>query len=218
MNIYGREKYFAYRKSWEKWYGITENTEWIWAGDERRHVGDYLAVYKAYAAKGLREECSKYTLAVYRLNKLVYTCEDIYSDAGTFFYFFFRGGEAFLMFRKDDLYGYTILNLDRAEEYNYFPDIERAGESFIIVDAQLWGDILLLDGCFWGAPYIRYLLDLKTHKTHRLTERGVGEYGAVIEDGVLTLHFAEGEPKTERFSYRDLEKLLEKSRTCDLDL
>ena len=63
-------------------------------------------------------------------------------------------GKFYLVFRQD-LYGYSVLELDRGRIMRFVPDAWTLGkESFILSGARyLWGwDALVVSGCYWGAP------------------------------------------------------------------
>lgn len=218
-NCYGTAQYEKFRKE-----QLDIGADCDWTPDEERYeqYGDYELSYNVYAPENKATDSFAYNrgvLKVRRNQKEFYSCADIYEDSPTFFRFFTWKGNDYLIFRKDDLYGYTIVNLNTCEEYNYFPDavLDREQESFIIVDATLWNDVLLLDGCYWGCPYMYFLLDLNTYKTARLCERVTDNDKTVIEKNILTVRFDdEEEPKTHSFNYRDIEELLQNSDSYDI--
>lgn len=63
-------------------------------------------------------------------------------------------GKFYLVFRQD-LYGYSVLELDRGRIMRFVPDAWTLGkESFILSGARYlrdW-DALAVDGCYWAAP------------------------------------------------------------------
>ena len=63
-------------------------------------------------------------------------------------------GKFYLVFRQD-LYGYSVLELDRGRIMRFVPDAWPDGkESFILSGARYlrdW-DALVVSGCYWGAP------------------------------------------------------------------
>lgn len=63
-------------------------------------------------------------------------------------------GKFYLVFRQD-LYGYSVLELDRGRIMRFVPDAWTLGkESFIFSGAHYlrgW-DALVVSGCYWGAP------------------------------------------------------------------
>ena len=63
-------------------------------------------------------------------------------------------GKFYLIFRQD-LYGYSVLELDRGRIMRFVPDAWTLGkESFILSGARYlrdW-DALVVSGCYWGAP------------------------------------------------------------------
>ena len=63
-------------------------------------------------------------------------------------------GKFYLVFRQD-IYGYSVLELDRGRIMRFVPDAWTLGkESFILSGARYlrdW-DALVVSGCYWGAP------------------------------------------------------------------
>ena len=217
-NCYGTEQHAKFR---QEQLALGNDGEWKLEEERTERYGDYELKYTTYSSSLKTDQNFIYNhaeLNVYRNGKLIYTCSDIYEDQPTFFYFYTRQDNDYLMFRKDDLYGYTILNLNTLNEHNYFPDVvlNREQERFIIVEATLWNDILLLYGCYWAFPYMYFVLDLNTYKTHLLSQRATEEK-TEIQNDKLTLHFYDDEqPKTQTYSYENLEKLLKESKTYDI--
>nr|WP_315010508.1 hypothetical protein [uncultured Campylobacter sp.] len=63
-------------------------------------------------------------------------------------------GKFYLVFRQD-LYGYSVLELDRGRIMRFVPDAWTLGkESFIWSGVHYLGDwdALVVSGCYWGAP------------------------------------------------------------------
>lgn len=76
-------------------------------------------------------------------------------DRAEFFSLFrHANGKFYLVFRQD-LYGYSVLELDRGRIMRFVPDAWTLGkESFILSGARYlrdW-DALAVSGCYWGAP------------------------------------------------------------------
>nr|WP_314380299.1 hypothetical protein [uncultured Campylobacter sp.] len=76
-------------------------------------------------------------------------------DRAEFFSLFrHANGKFYLVFRQD-LYGYSVLELDRGRMMRFVPDAWTLGkESFILSGARYlrdW-DALVVSGCYWGAP------------------------------------------------------------------
>ncbi|MBO5315444.1 MAG: hypothetical protein J6B48_03325 [Clostridia bacterium] len=61
------------------------------------------------------------------------------------------------------LYGFTFINAETlCEVYSYFPDkVLSGGESFIVTSACSFGSLIILDGCYWAAPYTTFAYDYK---------------------------------------------------------
>lgn len=221
-NSYGTPEYYRFR---EDRYGLNKHVRYTIADTRYYTYGKYKIKYDTCRAEtqsgdvrgDMDEEKSRSELTVYRYNNECYCCKDIYSDEGTFLYMFTYRGHDMLMFRKDDLYGYTLLDLDTLEEYDYFPQIvsDGAGESFIITEALLWNDVLLLFGCYWAGPFLCCLLDMQTHKTRFLGYDDIEDNGLKINGDILTVVHSDGSAD-ETFTYDKVCAMLAESESCDL--
>lgn len=75
-------------------------------------------------------------------------------------------GEKYLIFRQD-LYGYSVLNLETLEDFHYLPEEafpqekEKFSETFIWTDVSYSSknNLLAVIGCFWACPSSVILLD-----------------------------------------------------------
>lgn len=78
---------------------------------------------------------------------------------GTSMIFTVKGKE--YLFFKEELYGYSVLEICSGQVMHYIPAVEM-GESFIIVQSLFCSDIsaALCHGCIWAAPYSVCLCDL----------------------------------------------------------
>ncbi len=218
-NCYGTKEHERFRK---KQLILGNGGEWKFEEERKVNYKDYELKYVTYSSSLKTNDYFVYDhgeLSIYKNGKLIYCCNDIYEDYPTFFYFYTITDTDYLIFRKDDLYGYTILNLNSIKEYNYFPDVvlNREQESFIIVEARLWNEILLLFGCHWGCPYIYYLIETHTYKTHMLCRRDTDESKTLITDNKLTIYYDDGaKPENETFDYDELVKILKNSDSYDI--
>lgn len=90
---------------------------------------------------------------------LCYECEGIERIRWEFFPVTVDG-RACIFFSKT-LYGFTLIDPDTLTEItDFFPERVYGGvESFIITHAQTFGKYLILDGCYWGAPFEFAALD-----------------------------------------------------------
>ncbi len=227
-NAYGTKEYLEYRQSIykqnnkDKWYLVDVK---ISSFEKYKIEYEYLcreSEYEQYKRNRTNVEL-RYEMTVYKFGKPCYSCKDIYKE-GSCFYFTHNSND-FLLFCKDKLYGYTILNLDTLEEINYFPsnivDNWRNGvESFIIYDAMKWNDVLLLEGCFWAGPTMCCLFDLNTFKTYLIDNeewRSIADNGISVNDDVLTLKYDDEElPASSSYTYEQVKALLQASTSCDL--
>lgn len=219
-NCYGTKKY---EKIKQEQLALGKDGEWKLEDERTERYGDYELQYTTYASSLKTYDHFVYDhgkLSVYNGGKLIYSCNDMYEEnQPTFFYFYTLNDCNYLIFRKDGLYGYSILNLTTLEEHNYFPDVvlNREKESFIIVEARLWKYILLLFGCYWGGPYVCHLLNTQTYQTHLLNCRDIDESKTVIDENKLTVYFADGDkPEMQTCTYEELAHLLSNSLTYDI--
>ncbi|MDE5592687.1 MAG: hypothetical protein K2I75_02000, partial [Clostridiales bacterium] len=121
--------------------------------------------YKISGCDGLKEK-TVMTITDKANTKHIYECID------TFFtpYEFEYKGTQYLIFRKS-LYGYTILNLTDFTEKNYFPSRVLEGEeAFIICEAKILKNLLVLGGCLWGGPYECRVLNLDTSQIANISK------------------------------------------------
>ena len=218
-NCYGTKEYEKFR---QEQFALGNGGEWNYEEERTEKYKDYELKYSIYSSSLKTTDNFVYDhgkLSIYNHGELIYSLDDIYEDQPTFFYFYSINNYDYLMFRKDDLYGYTILNLTTLAEHNYFPDVvlNREQESFIIVEATLYNDILLLYGCHWGCPYIYYLLDTKTYKAYMLCKRYADDTKTQIDNNSLTIYYIdENAPESQTFTYNDLVALLKSSSNYDI--
>ena len=72
-----------------------------------------------------------------------------------------RNGKRYLVYTQD-LYGYSVLNLDTAANYQYYPQGSfPSGETFIWCDLHYnpVNSIAAVDGCYWACPSSIVLAD-----------------------------------------------------------
>ncbi len=124
-------------------------------------------------------------------------------------------GTHYLCFRKT-LYGFTLLNTETFEDFDFFPEKVLGGEeSYIIVDAVSFGNFIVFDGCYWGAPYVFYVYDHQNKRFLDLYET-LGLYshgdvsGATVQENVLLLKCEnqDFDPVTLTLTYEELTHLL----------
>ncbi len=98
-------------------------------------------------------------------------------------------GKTVLCFRKT-LYGFTLLDADTLEEvYEYFPsEVTEGKESFIIVDAVMFHDLILFSGCYWAWPYWSVAYDCKNKRFLNLCDvSGVYDDTLTVENDVIVM-------------------------------
>jgi len=66
---------------------------------------------------------------------------------------------------KEDLYGYSVLDIESKETFRYIPaeSWKDGGETFIVVDIfyNPINDIVAAEGCYWACPYGTFLFEVK---------------------------------------------------------
>ena len=130
-------------------------------------------------------------------------------------------GKSCILFSKT-LYGFTLLDAETLTEVcDFFPEkVLHDKESFIITHAQTFGKYLILDGCYWGAPYEFAALDPARMRFVSLTEAyGVfaGDHTAEALGDALILRGEnlEHEPAEIIVSVSDLDRLMAERGTTD---
>lgn len=109
---------------------------------------------------------------VFRKDGLKYTCTcvDTHNWEDCFYSITYHGIE-YICFRKT-LYGFTLLNAATLEEeFDYFPtEVLEGQESYIVVDAKSFADLIVFDGCYWAGPYVYYTYDHEKKRFLDLSE------------------------------------------------
>lgn len=225
-NAYGTKEHERYLTQYEEWLREQAGDRYEWTLDDT-----IIQSYRAYQAK-LEVSLQKYlfekditiawrsVLTIEKNGEQIYRFEPIY-EKSRLLYFYRYNGRDYLLFRKD-LYGYTILDLETLEEHNYFPSaVLEKDESFIITDAHIFRDILICEGCFWGYPYMFYLIDLKTFHTYGIWRSIFNDNCVTVQDDCVTLVFESDDddsddPDPVTYRYDELKQLLEQSDSIDL--
>lgn len=115
--------------------------------------GGYEIIKDAYRLGAASFSGGEYTLFDARKMQIIsWRCID---DRAEFFSLIrHANGKFYLVFRQD-LYGYSVLELDRGRIMRFVPDVWTLGkESFIFSGVHYlrgW-DALAASGCYWGAP------------------------------------------------------------------
>ena len=98
-------------------------------------------------------------------------------------------GKTVLCFRKT-LYGFTFLDAETLEEvYDYFPsEVTEGQESFIMVDAVMFHDLILFSGCYWAWPYWSVAYDHQNKRFLNLCDvSGIYDDALAVESGEIVL-------------------------------
>ena len=115
--------------------------------------GGYEIVKDAYGLGAASFGGGEYTLFDARKMQIkTWCCID---DRAEFFSLIRHANGKFYLIFRQDLYGYSVLELDRGRIMRFVPDAWPDGkESFILSGARYlrdW-DALVVSGCYWGAP------------------------------------------------------------------
>ncbi len=165
-NAYGTDKYIEYVNEYLASGDFQKIGEENYTFNNLQATIEYFEYnYKMSGYDGLREK-TIITITDKTNAKHTYECID------TFFtpYEFEYKGTEYLIFRKS-LYGYTLLNLTDFSEINYFPSSVLEGdEAFIICEAKILKNLLVLGGCLWGGPYECRVLNLDTLQVANISE------------------------------------------------
>lgn len=151
---------------------------------------------------------------------LRYECEGIERPRWDFFPVTVSG-RVCLLFSKT-LYGFTLIDPDTLTEItDFFPErVMNGEESFIITHAQSYGKYLILDGCYWGAPYEFAALDPAQMRFVSLTEAyGVlaGDHTAAVSGDSLILQGTSPAyaSMTVTVTEREIDRLMSQYGTAD---
>lgn len=165
-NAYGTDKYIEYINEYLASGDFQKIGEESYTFNNLKTKIEYFEYnYKISGYDGLKEK-TIITITDKTNTKHVYECID------TFFtpYEFEYKDTQYLIFRKS-LYGYTLLNLTDFTEINYFPSrVLEGDEAFIICEAKILKNLLVLGGCLWGGPYECRILNLDTLEVADISE------------------------------------------------
>ena len=117
-------------------------------------VGEYSIGINKYSAKIGAYNYKGAKCCLYKGDIL---CKDWYCFNSDAFYHLLRhkNGREYLIFRQD-LYGYSVLDIENGELMQFFPECSLFGmETFIWtqVDYSSETDTLAVSGCYWACPY-----------------------------------------------------------------
>lgn len=124
---------------------------------------DYKVLYFYYKEEdsGLNAGRGGSICHLYKNDKLVFEWKSLYHNSRISNIIEHSNGHKYLIF-TEDLYGYSVLELDTLKNMHYLPKEDPLVESFI------WGsdifynknnDLLVVEGCFWGWPVSAIVLD-----------------------------------------------------------
>ncbi len=229
-NVYGTKEYEEYIANYRKTMGEYEFSE----TDEYRENFEANGIKIDFASrahtlyKNKDDEFPTFSLETGEITvTLKDGCAKTYETVEDFLkpQVFSVNGTDYIFIRKA-LYGYCIIDARNFEEYNYFPSavLRENGEAFISCDVTCFKDLLIIDGCYWGAPYELYVMDFESRKSVRLAEffgfstwdDFVAAEGAlkVCENGFYVTNEIDGK---EYFAgYDELKKRIEKEGSFDI--
>jgi len=111
-----------------------------------------------------------------------------YDGSGYFWQISHQNGGHYLIFRQE-LYGYSVLNIETGKDYRYFPEGSfPTGETFIwaLPCYNPQNNILAVDGCYWACPSSIVLADF-TDPMRDTVYIDINEYNG---DGYQNIEFA----------------------------
>ena len=111
-----------------------------------------------------------------------------YDGSGYFWKILHQNGGQYLVFRQE-LYGYSVLDIETKKEYQYFPKGSfPSGETFIwaILYYNPNNNILAVDGCYWACPASIVLADF-TNPMEDTVYIDINEYNG---DGYQDMEFS----------------------------
>ncbi|UTC66793.1 MULTISPECIES: hypothetical protein [unclassified Treponema] len=124
--------------------------------DYKIHVHHYSGSIGEYHYRGA--ECFLYA------GDVLYTKWHCFNDSSVFYQLIsHKNGKEYLIFRQD-LYGYSVLDMESGEIMQFFPECSFEGvETFIWTKVHYHpaNNVLAVEGCYWACPYGVQLFDFE---------------------------------------------------------
>jgi hypothetical protein len=174
-NIVDSEEYKKSRKSVEKYFkeSVWRILPW-YKPPERKEVIEefdkYQLIIRNYAT---RKGCWAYTRGIVTEKSTGQVVADVKRNYSTFPYLFVShpNGKGYLIC-GEDYQGYTIVNLSDKITRTFIPEEWKLGGGFCWADHKFDPDdkTLIIEGCYWGAPYEIVTYDFSDPDTLPLKE------------------------------------------------
>lgn len=168
MNAYNNDKYMKWRNEWDEFAFSKCNFDKI---DETLELdnGYYIYSYTVKEEIGQNKNSEVKNGSISRLynhqGKLIYEWINTYYQSRISDIIHHSNGKDYLIF-TEDLYGYSVLELDTLKSIHYVPEIsfyknENFDETFIWTDFHYNSEnnYLAIGGCIWGCPSSLILVD-----------------------------------------------------------
>lgn len=159
MNVYDTPEYQSFRREFDEFF--CADCRDPSAGEARELAGGYSLRTEHYRSKSSQFTLSRHRLLDHR-GETVYTWDNIDNDGEFASLIPHANGRHYLVFRED-LYGYSVLEVETGRGVHYFPDRswEKGWETFIWTGVRYdpRTSLLAVSGCYWACPNGTLLLD-----------------------------------------------------------
>lgn len=150
MNVYHSHEYQDYRREFAVFF--CEACRDQCSGEKKVLTDGYCVRSDSYMSKS-----SRFCLSRHRLldngGQVVYTWDNINNDGEFYSLFLHSNGNHYLIFRED-LYGYSVLEVETGQAVHYFPDRswQPGWETFIWTGVRydIRSSLLAVSGCYWA--------------------------------------------------------------------
>jgi hypothetical protein len=128
---------------------------------EETFEDDSLKIISEYYRTNGNEHCSKNK--IYKSNNLVHEYFNLYHQDFFCEYIKYSNGMDYI-FYKEDLYGYSVFEVNTKNVFNYYPKATFSGkeETFIGTDIHynINNNIFAVGGCYWACPSDVFLIKI----------------------------------------------------------
>ena len=154
-NVANTKEYQEKFKSYDKLF----NPEFLQNKEERKLSEKYTIIICEYAGK-INNLNLRGSQNILMYNKEVISQWNSIDNNADFYQIInHSNGKDYLIFRQD-LYGYSVLDLETKEIMQFFPEKSlHGGETFIWtgVNYNPYSNVLAVSGCYWACPYSVHL-------------------------------------------------------------
>lgn len=161
-NYYGTEKWNAFVNEKELLFDKYKNNVEL---SQQKIDEDYIIEHNVFTDSNKRYIGDRCKLI--NNEKIIFEWTYYYGKAQLHRVIKHKNGKKYLIY-NEDLYGYSVFELDSKEHINYLPfesymDESRFIDTFIFCDAfyNSYNDRIAIEGCIWAAPYSIITFDFK---------------------------------------------------------